>query len=105
VSVLDAMLRAAVEETFNMVSVDRDTSTNDQALILANGMAENDIITDRATPDAVHFAAALLDLCKELARAIAGDGEGAQHLVTVTVRGAEDTATARAWLDPSRNRI
>lgn len=95
VSVLDAMLRAAVEETFNMISVDRDTSTNDQCLILANGMAENDIITERHSPDGVHFATALLDLCKELARAIAGDGEGAQHLVTVTVRGAEDTATAR----------
>lgn len=96
VNVLDAMLRAAVDETFNMVSVDRDTSTNDQVLVLANGMAENDLITERDTPDAVHFCAALTDLCKELARAIAADGEGAQHLVTVTVRGAEDTEVARA---------
>lgn len=95
VTVLDAMLRAAVDETFNMISVDRDTSTNDQVIIMANGMAENEPITTRDTPDAMHFAATLLDLCKELARTIAGDGEGAQHLVTVTVRGAEDTASAR----------
>lgn len=95
VTVLDAMLRAVVDETFNMISVDRDTSTNDQVIIMANGMAENEPITARDTPDAMHFAATLLDLCKELARTIAGDGEGAQHLVTVTVRGAEDTASAR----------
>ena len=96
VSVLDGILRAAVDETFNMVSVDRDTSTNDQVLVLANGMAENDPITRRDSPEAQTFAAALIDICKELARTIAGDGEGAQHLITVTVRGAEDLTTARS---------
>ncbi|MRG97370.1 bifunctional glutamate N-acetyltransferase/amino-acid acetyltransferase ArgJ [Polyangium spumosum] len=96
VTVLDAILRGAVDETFNMVSVDRDTSTNDQVLVLANGMAENDPITRRDSPEAQTFAAAIVDLCKELARTIAGDGEGAQHLVTVTVRGAEDLTTARS---------
>jgi acetylglutamate kinase len=96
VSVLDAILRAVVDETFNMVSVDRDTSTNDQVIAMANGMAENDLITRRDAPEAVLFAAALGDLCRELARAIAGDGEGAQHLVTVNIKGAEDITAARA---------
>lgn len=96
VGVLDAILHGVVDETFNMVSVDRDTSTNDQVIALANGMAENDRITRRDSPEALHFAAALLDICKELARAIAADGEGAQHLVTVTIKGAEDTMTARS---------
>jgi len=96
VAVLDPMLRAVVDETFNMVSVDRDTSTNDQVLVLANGMAENDRITQRDAPEALHFATALEDVCRELARAIAADGEGAQHLVTVRVTGAEDKTSARA---------
>jgi len=96
VAVLDGMLHAAVDETFNMVSVDRDTSTNDQVIALANGMAENDPITRRDSPEAAHFSAALVEVCRELARAIAADGEGAQHLVTVTVRGAEDVVAARA---------
>ncbi|UQA61953.1 bifunctional glutamate N-acetyltransferase/amino-acid acetyltransferase ArgJ [Polyangium aurulentum] len=94
--VLDAMLRATVDDTFNMVSVDRDTSTNDQVLVLANGMAENDPITRRDSPEGELFAAALAEVCQELTRAIAGDGEGAQHLVTVTVRGAESRDAARA---------
>ncbi len=96
VSVLDTILRAAVDETFNMVSVDRDTSTNDQVIVLANGMAENDRITRLDSAEAMSFAAALVDICRELARTIAADGEGAQHLVTVNVRGAEDLASARA---------
>ncbi|MDI1430818.1 bifunctional glutamate N-acetyltransferase/amino-acid acetyltransferase ArgJ [Polyangium sorediatum] len=96
VSVLDGILHAAVDETFNMVSVDRDTSTNDQVLVLANGMAENDPITRRDSPEAQSFAAALIDICRELARTIAADGEGAQHLITVTVRGAEDLTSARS---------
>jgi acetylglutamate kinase len=91
-----AILRAVVADTFNMVSVDRDTSTNDQVLVMANGMAENDPITRRDGPDATLFATALTDLCRELSRSIAADGEGAQHLVTVNVKGAEDKVTARA---------
>jgi acetylglutamate kinase len=92
---LDAMLRRAVDETFNMVSVDRDTSTNDAVIALANGMAENDRVTSPDSPEGKILGAALLEICEELARAIAGDGEGAQHLLTVRVAGAESREAAR----------
>jgi acetylglutamate kinase len=94
--VLGTLLRAAVDETFNMISVDRDTSTNDAVIAMANGMAENSRLEDPESADARHFSAALAEICRELARAIAGDGEGAQHLLTVRVTGAADRAAARA---------
>ncbi|MEJ7734688.1 MAG: bifunctional glutamate N-acetyltransferase/amino-acid acetyltransferase ArgJ [Polyangiaceae bacterium] len=93
--VLDALLRTAVDETFNMVSVDRDTSTNDAVLALANGMAENDRVTSLDSAEARLLGGALQEVCEELARAIAGDGEGAQHLLTVRLLGAESREAAR----------
>jgi acetylglutamate kinase len=93
--VLDATLRAAVDETFNMISVDRDTSTNDAVIALANGMAENDPLTLPDGAEVKLFAAAVHAICEDLARAIAADGEGAQHLLTVRLAGGPSRQAAR----------
>jgi acetylglutamate kinase len=94
-AVLDEALRDAVDETFNMVSVDRDTSTNDTVLALANGLAENAPIDSLASEQGKLFAAALLEVCGDLARAVAKDGEGARKLVTSHVVGASSKHVAR----------
>ena len=93
---LSAILRSVVDDTFNMTSVDRDTSTNDAVIALANGMAENTPITSTASPEGRSFRTALAEICTELARAVAADGEGAQHLLTVRVTNAPDRTAARA---------
>jgi glutamate N-acetyltransferase/amino-acid N-acetyltransferase len=93
-SMLDRALRRAVNRSFNRLTVDGDMSTNDMALIMANGEAGNAVI-EAEGPAYEEFAAALEGLCIKLARAMARDGEGATRLVTVTVRGAaseEDAA-------------
>jgi len=90
---LRALLHPAVERTFNQVSVDGDTSTNDAVIVLANGAAGGAPING-ADRDA--FADALETVCRELAIAIAADGEGARHLIEVTVSGAPDDRAARA---------
>ncbi|MBO4331377.1 MAG: bifunctional glutamate N-acetyltransferase/amino-acid acetyltransferase ArgJ [Oscillospiraceae bacterium] len=90
---LDKALRAAVNVSFNRVSVDGDTSTNDSCIILANAAAGNEPITDQNS-DYELFAEALRKLCVELARMIAADGEGASHLITCVIKGASDEAKA-----------
>ena len=80
-------LRAAVGESFNKVTVDSDTSTNDTCLLFATGAAGGEKI-DESSPDYPVVAAALRSACVDLARQIAADGEGATKLVTVTVMGA-----------------
>ncbi|MDR3341668.1 MAG: bifunctional glutamate N-acetyltransferase/amino-acid acetyltransferase ArgJ [Treponema sp.] len=91
---LDQALKRAVKHSFNRVTVDGDTSTNDMILVMANGAGGNPAINDPASPDFDIFALALEQLCVTLARAMARDGEGATRLVTVTVRGATDEDTA-----------
>jgi glutamate N-acetyltransferase/amino-acid N-acetyltransferase len=91
---LRAFLRPAVDETFNQLSVDGDTSTNDMALLLASGAAGGEPIVP-GTPDGDSFATALAHLCRTLAIQIAADGEGAEHLIEVTVSGAGSVADAR----------
>ena len=86
-AVLNAALKQAVACTFNRVTVDGDTSTNDTVLILASGQAENPSIQPD-TPEFVAFTQALTELCTTLAKAIARDGEGATKLVEITVCGA-----------------
>lgn len=85
------MLQGALEEvvrtTFNRISVDGDTSTNDTCCILANGLAGNREITEK-NDHYVDFVMKLHEICYLLARAMAKDGEGAKHLITCTVRGA-----------------
>jgi glutamate N-acetyltransferase/amino-acid N-acetyltransferase len=91
---LQSILRKVVVKTFNAITVDGDTSTNDTVLMLANGLAEHPPIAEDR-PEALHtFAAALEDLCKELALMIIRDGEGATKLVTVRVQGAATEAQA-----------
>ena len=91
------MIRAALKEvvgkTFNRISVDGDTSTNDSCIVLANGLAGNAEITEPGA-DYLAFTEALMTLCTELARKMAADGEGAKHLITCTVTGAADEKTA-----------
>jgi glutamate N-acetyltransferase/amino-acid N-acetyltransferase len=77
-----------------MLSVDGDTSTNDTVLVLANGMAGNATITV-SSPGADTFRDALFQACVYLTRELARDGEGATHLITVDVTGAQDTEDAR----------
>ena len=92
------MIRAAllesVDSTFNCISVDGDTSTNDSCIVLANGLAGNAAITEK-NGDYAAFAAALRDLCAVLARKMASDGEGARHLITCTVAGARSGESAK----------
>ena len=92
-ALLQSMLRELVAKTFNRVTVDGDTSTNDTCVILANGLAENPPITGPG-PDYDAFYEALLAVLEYEAKLIAGDGEGAGRLVTCTVQGAESEEKA-----------
>ncbi len=87
----DRALRAAVDVSFNAISVDGDTSTNDTALLLAGGASGVEVNGDAWEP----FVDALTDVCGELARAIVADGEGATKVFEVRVRGAATAADAR----------
>ncbi len=91
---LQKALSTDVQETFNMVSVDGDTSTNDMVSILANGMAGNPEITAEG-PDYAAFMQALNTVTVALCRGVAGDGEGATKLLECRVTGAPDLQKAR----------
>lgn len=84
---LDRIFRSVVERTFNSLSVDTDTSTSDTAAVLANGLAGPVAEAD--------LEAALYDVCVDLTRQLAADGEGATKLLTVTVTGGRDDAQAK----------
>lgn len=90
---LQEALSEDIKDTFNMVSVDGDTSTNDTVLLLANGMAENTQITER-NEDFHTFCKALNYINTTLAKKIAGDGEGATALFEVKIVGAESKEQA-----------
>lgn len=92
-AMLQKALSASVERTYNRVSVDGDTSTNDMVVVLANGMADNPPIETEG-PDFRTFYEALTWLNIQLARMIAKDGEGATKLIECTVEGASDEAKA-----------
>ncbi len=91
---LQKALSDVVKDTFNMISVDGDTSTNDMVCILANGMAENEIISQPGE-EYECFKAALKEVSVILSKKIAGDGEGAQRLLECTVSNATDETTAK----------
>lgn len=86
---LDRYLRAAVEVSFNRISIDGDTSTNDTVLLLASGESGADIWAE--DPE---FARALTDVCTSLAKQIVADGEGAAHIVQLDIEGAPSDADA-----------
>ncbi|MBR4816569.1 MAG: bifunctional ornithine acetyltransferase/N-acetylglutamate synthase [Lachnospiraceae bacterium] len=91
---LQEALSEVVKDTFNMITVDGDTSTNDTLLIMANGLAENDVITEK-NEDYNLFYDALFYVCRFLARTMAGDGEGATKLFEAKVVNAKSKDDAR----------
>ena len=91
---LKQALTDAVNVSFNMVSVDGDTSTNDMVAVLANGAGGNPLI-DQTGTDYKTFADALRQVCTELAKLVARDGEGASKFLEITVRGAANFADAK----------
>jgi glutamate N-acetyltransferase / amino-acid N-acetyltransferase len=93
--VLDAALRQAAELSFNSISIDGDTSTNDTLLAMANGAAGNAPISRLDSPDGAAFLAGLTALCQRLAHEVVRDGEGATRFVTINVRGATTYADAK----------
>ncbi|MCF0136289.1 MAG: bifunctional glutamate N-acetyltransferase/amino-acid acetyltransferase ArgJ [Lachnospiraceae bacterium] len=93
-SALQKALSEVVNDTYNMISVDGDTSTNDTCLLLANGLTGNPLITED-TEDYETFKAALYALNEKLAKKMAGDGEGATALLEVRMTGCESVSQAR----------
>lgn len=89
---LRTTLQTAADQSFNMVTVDRDTSTNDTVFALANGLAGNERITKKSPSE--NFQKGLNYVTRELAKMIAQDGEGATHLIEVRVEGAKDDKEA-----------
>ncbi len=90
---LDKALKEAVESSFNSMSVDGDTSTNDMVLLFSTGMAENKIITLREGLD--KFIEALKKICIMLAKKIAKDGEGATKLIEIVIKNAKNIGDAK----------
>lgn len=93
-SLLQDALSNIVKDTFNMITVDGDTSTNDTLLIMANGLAENETITEK-NEDYQAFVEALYFVCEYLAKKMAGDGEGATKLFEAKVVNAKTKEDAR----------
>ena len=93
-SVLQKLLTNSVNETFNKISVDGETSTNDMVILLANGSSE--IKVNDGTANYSIFLEALTAICSEMAKAIASDGEGATKLITVSVNNAKTKEDANA---------
>ena len=93
-TLMQQALSSVVKDTFNMITVDGDTSTNDTLLLMANGLAGNDTITSK-NEDYDKFYEALFTICRFLARKMAGDGEGASKLFEAKVTGAKTKDDAR----------
>ncbi|MBR1737603.1 MAG: bifunctional ornithine acetyltransferase/N-acetylglutamate synthase, partial [Firmicutes bacterium] len=91
---LDKALKECVDDSFNMISVDGDMSTNDTTLVIANGLAGNDTI-DKADGEFEKFKEALFYICRKLAVNCASDGEGATKLIEANVKGAKNKEDAR----------
>lgn len=91
-AVLDELLKRAVDASFNRITVDGDTSTNDAVVLVATG--QGDVVGDADSPAGRALATALTEACQQLAQAIVRDGEGATRFVAVEVSGARDRAEA-----------
>ena len=92
---LDKALKAAVNLTFNMITVDGDTSTNDTLCVMANGQAGNRLIDSSEDPEYLVFVQALEEVCRFLAQQVVRDGEGATKFLEITVRGARNFAEGK----------
>ncbi|NKB38908.1 MAG: bifunctional glutamate N-acetyltransferase/amino-acid acetyltransferase ArgJ [Gammaproteobacteria bacterium] len=86
--VLEKILENAVNDSFNRISVDGDTSTNDACILVASGHSKQNI-SDLNTPETAALQEAVTDLCRELAQSIVRDGEGASKFITVVVKGGQ----------------
>ncbi len=91
---LRRLLRGAAEESFNRLTIDGETSTSDTVLLFANGRAGNAELRGPRSPGLGRFEGALADVCQELSRELARDGEGATRLVSVRVEAARSDAEA-----------
>ena len=89
------MLARAVDKSFNQITVDGDTSTNDCVIAMANGQSRTTAITNADSPNAEKLEAMLTEVCQYLAKCIARDGEGATCLMEIQVSGATDDVSAR----------
>ena len=92
---LQQLLSAANQQTFSCITVDSDTSTSDTVLAFATGKAGNAPLMSFDDAGADAFAAALHDVCRQMAHLVVRDGEGAQKFITITVSGAQSDASAR----------
>jgi glutamate N-acetyltransferase/amino-acid N-acetyltransferase len=92
---LDDCLRQAVEDSFNSITIDGDTSTNDACVLIASGVAAMPALDDAGDPRLAVFRQAVADVCRELAQAIVRDAEGATKFITVTVEEGRDVAECR----------
>ena len=95
INILDECLRDTNSYTFNSITVDSDTSTNDSVFLMASGSAANPPVTDAEDPALGDFREALKLVMRELAIQIVRDGEGASKLITINVKGANDRLLAR----------
>ena len=93
--VLEAMLKRAADASFNAITVDGDTSTNDSFVAIATGQSKAPAIAGINTPDGRAFTRALLELSIELAQAIVRDGEGATKFITIRIEGGKSTDECR----------
>jgi glutamate N-acetyltransferase / amino-acid N-acetyltransferase len=94
-ALLQQLLEAACDRSFHAITVDSDTSTSDTLLLFATGRARHPVPTGPDDPVLDGFRAALEQVARDLAQQVVRDGEGAQKLIAVTVRGAIDDASAR----------
>jgi len=92
---LQVALNRAADRSFNLVTVDGDTSTNDTVVVLANGQARNHEIDDAGTAEFEAFARGLDRVCETLAQAIVRDGEGASKVAEIRVKGAASREAAK----------
>ncbi|HES58509.1 MAG TPA: bifunctional glutamate N-acetyltransferase/amino-acid acetyltransferase ArgJ [Firmicutes bacterium] len=92
---LDRTFREAIDASFNMITVDGDTSTNDMALVMCNGLAGNHLITSPDQPGYADFREALFGVCTDLAKLIVSDGEGATKFIEYRVINAPSEEAAR----------
>ena len=93
-NICNTALKSITDITFNAITVDGDTSTNDMVIVMANGMAENNTLTPEH-PDWENFVQTLHAVSQDLAKMIAKDGEGATKLIEVEVKGAITDVEAR----------
>lgn len=95
-ALLQALMRDMAEASFNRITIDGDTSTNDSFMLMCSHRAGNTPVTNWSNPDAQAIRSALLDVARTLAQAIVRDGEGATKFITVQVEGGRDEAECRA---------